>query len=92
MDSTNHEARNPLAAITLCAEDVHTTMETLIQQSSAPQLSIERDAALAGAGPLTAEPLAAELWPGAAEAAPVVTVQWVLRSGASDEPELSDEP
>ncbi|KAF2165759.1 hypothetical protein M409DRAFT_67100 [Zasmidium cellare ATCC 36951] len=47
MDSTNHEARNPLAAITLCAEDVHSTMESLVQQSQGPRLSMDRDTALA---------------------------------------------
>lgn len=47
MDSTNHEARNPLAAITLCAEDVHSTMESLVQQSQGPCLSMDRDTALA---------------------------------------------
>lgn len=29
MDSTSHEARNPLAAITLCADDLYSTLKSL---------------------------------------------------------------
>lgn len=47
MDATNHEARNPLAAIMLCAEDIHSTMHSIVQQSPGTRLSVERDTALA---------------------------------------------
>ncbi|CAK4030829.1 histidine kinase M3YPp [Lecanosticta acicola] len=47
MDSTNHEARNPLAAITLCADDVHNIVRDIIQQPGNPQLTIARDSAAA---------------------------------------------
>ncbi|KXT14966.1 hypothetical protein AC579_4395 [Pseudocercospora musae] len=47
MDSTNHEARNPLAAITLCADDVYTTVNRLLAQSADGQLTLDRDNAAA---------------------------------------------
>lgn len=45
MDKTNHEARNPLAAITLCADDMYTTIRDLTGPSSQPEIALSRQTA-----------------------------------------------
>lgn len=43
MDSTSHEARNPLAAITLCADDINTTVRDLVRQASGQEQHVSLD-------------------------------------------------
>lgn len=45
MDKTNHEARNPLAAITLCADDMHATIRDLVELPGEEEVSLSRQAA-----------------------------------------------
>lgn len=47
MDSTNHEARNPLAAITLCADDIHTLVTGIMKAPGSSPLTLERQSAAA---------------------------------------------
>lgn len=46
MDKTNHEARNPLAAITLCADEMYTTIRDLIEFPGEVDVPLSRPAAL----------------------------------------------
>lgn len=47
MDSTNHEARNPLAAITLCADDVYNTVNSVLQEAGGGQVLFTTESARA---------------------------------------------
>lgn len=42
MDKTNHEARNPLAAITLCGDEMHTIIRDLVNSPGELELSLSR--------------------------------------------------
>lgn len=46
MDKTNHEARNPLAAITLCADEMYTTIRDLTSHPSELEVPLGRQTAL----------------------------------------------
>lgn len=45
MDKTNHEARNPLAAITLCADEIYTTIRDLTNISGEHEVALSRQTA-----------------------------------------------
>ncbi|EME40586.1 hypothetical protein DOTSEDRAFT_74214 [Dothistroma septosporum NZE10] len=45
MDSTNHEARNPLAAIMLCADDVYNAVNGILHNAKDSQIVLPADSA-----------------------------------------------